>query len=214
MRNFNSGWQQQKAEIFWGEIAPQDHVIQFYEDETFLLQALSGYVGSGINAGDCCIVIATNQHLEALERTLETHGLVVAALKRDQRYIPLNAEEVLNRFMVNGLPDESLFMEYSRELLRKLRPANGGIRAFGEMVALLWEKGEKQATIELEKLWNKLRDTESFCLFCAYPESSFKYQDESIHTICELHSKVITGSRNQLKDVYYKNKSVEQQVLD
>jgi NAD(P)H-hydrate repair Nnr-like enzyme with NAD(P)H-hydrate epimerase domain len=52
-----------KSEIFWGEIAPCDHVLQIYEDDDIFLDALTGFVGGGINAGDAVIVIATATHL-------------------------------------------------------------------------------------------------------------------------------------------------------
>jgi len=30
--DMHSDWQQSKADIFWGEIAPCDHVVQIYEN--------------------------------------------------------------------------------------------------------------------------------------------------------------------------------------
>src|SRR5687767_15949018 len=107
--DMHSDWQQSKADIFWGEIAPCDHVVQIYENDEVFLDTLAGFVGGGINAGDCCIVIATDGHLKALENRLTSYGIQVKNLITENRYIPLNAEETLAKFMVNNWPDANLF---------------------------------------------------------------------------------------------------------
>jgi len=52
------------TQIFWGEIAPCEHIAQFYEHEGVLLDALGGFIGGGLKAGESVIVIATAQHLK------------------------------------------------------------------------------------------------------------------------------------------------------
>ncbi|MEO6611357.1 MAG: MEDS domain-containing protein [Chitinophagaceae bacterium] len=199
------GWQQTKTEIFWGEIAPSDHVVQIYENNNVFLDALAGFVGGGINAGDCCIVIATDNHLKELEERLSNYGVQVPDLVSEKRYFPLNAEETLSKFMVNGWPDEVLFNKTVDEILENCSPKRK-IRAFGEMVALLWAQGHNGATVQLEHLWNKYCEKKSFCLFCAYPHSGFtRDMEQSIQHICGSHSKMIAGNHTQLTEVFYKD---------
>src|SRR5688500_17572825 len=102
-------WQRTSAENFWGEIAPTDHVVQIYENDQVFLDTLSGFIGGGINAGDCVIIIATKDHLKALDTQLLSYGVHVSTLVEDDRYIPLDAQKTLDKFMVNGWPDETLF---------------------------------------------------------------------------------------------------------
>src|ERR1051326_3684376 len=111
-------------------IAPCDHVVQIYDDDEVFVDMLAGFTGDGINTGDCVVIIATTAHLIALEKKLESFGVQVDVLISDNRYIPLNAEKCLAKFMVNGWPDEKLFTEFICQLLEQARGDNRRVRAF------------------------------------------------------------------------------------
>ena len=180
------------APIFWGEIAPCEHIAQFYEHDDVLLDALAGFVAGGLKPGESTIVIATPEHLEALERRLAaSSGELVTAMMED-RYIALDANDALARFMVNHWPDEQLFVDFVTGLLQRARANGNRVRAFGEMVALLWANGDAGATVRLEHLWQQFCQSQSFSLFCAYPKAGFtKDPSKSLAEICEAHSRII-----------------------
>jgi hypothetical protein len=50
----------------WRRLHDTEHIVQFYETDSFLLQALSDFVVTGLAAGDACIVVATPCLSEAL----------------------------------------------------------------------------------------------------------------------------------------------------
>jgi hypothetical protein len=204
-QNNSADWRHSKANVFWGELAPCDHVLQIYDTDGVFLDALAGFVGGGINANDACIVIATPAHLSALEARLTSYGISIAGLIDDDRYIPLDAEKLLSTFMVDGWPDETEFNNMVSSLLQRARGLKSRkIRAFGEMVAVLWAQGNTGATVNLEHLWNKFVANESFCLFCAYPKVGFTDDiADSIQHICSAHSKMIDGAEKQLTEVIY-----------
>jgi hypothetical protein len=200
------GWQRTDTKIFWGEIAPCDHVVQIYEDDEIFLDMLAGFAGNGINAGDCVIIIATAAHLNALEQRLVSLGVHVDALIEDDRYIALDAEKCLSKFMANNWPDEERFTKFVSGLLKRAHKFNRQVRAFGEMVAILWAQGHNGATVQLEHLWNKFCDKEALCLFCAYPKSGFTQDiNESIKHICATHSKIITGTGKPMVELLYRD---------
>lgn len=198
-------WKKSNLQVFWGEIAPCDHVVQIYENDHVFLNSLEGFVGSGLIAGESIIIIATNEHLIALEERLNTQGFNLDSLALADRYIRLEAGEALSRFMVNGWPDEDLFFDFITSILHRAQKNNGKVRAFGEMVALLWEQGFNGATVQLENLWNRLLKNDEFTLFCAYPKAGFtQNMNDSIEKICCTHSKVIDGSPRPSTEIYYK----------
>jgi hypothetical protein len=204
--NSTKNWQQCDTNTFWNEEAASAHVVQIYENDAAFLNLLEGFVTGGIAAGDGVVLIATCEHLGLLEQRLKLAGLDVEALKADDQYLPLHAEEILGRIMINDWPNYSLFMETITRAFRQVKKNNRHIRAFGELVAILWAQGNSGATIMLEQLWNMYGEKEPFSLFCAYPKSAFpENSDVSIRNICKTHSKIISGSTNSTKDLTYKN---------
>jgi hypothetical protein len=190
--NTESVLQNRARDVFWGEIAPCEHLVEIYDCDTAFLNSLEGFVIGGLRVGDGVIVIATEPHLQALNARLESQEVDLASARSLFQYIPLNAEETLAKFMVDGSPDEERFERVVTELLERARQGERRIRAFGEMVSVLWAQGQNGATIRLEHLWHKFCQAQAFSLFCAYPRSGFT-QDaaESVKEICAAHTKVI-----------------------
>ena len=183
---------QHGADIFWGEIAPCEHLVQIYADRGVFLDSLEGFVAGGLLAKEGVIVIATRAHLIALDHRLSARGLDVSAARERDQYIPLDATEALSKFLIKGWPDEELFERFVTEMIGRAGRDGRRVRAFGEMVAVLWARGQSGATIQLEHLWHRFCQTKAFSLFCAYPKSGFTQDtDASIREICAAHSKVI-----------------------
>lgn len=184
-------------QVFWGEMAPCEHVVQIYGDDSVFLDGLEGFIGGALRARESAIVIATAGHLHGLERRMRDRGIDVERTREEGRFIACLAEETMEQFMVKGWPDEALFQETVNKLILKARGDSGRkVRAFGEMVAIMWARGEFAATIELEQLWSKLCKAEQFPLFCAYPRNGFtRNATESIVDICKAHSRVIPAAQ-------------------
>lgn len=172
------------------------HVVQFYQDDKFLVDAVSGFVGSALAAGDAAVLIATGAHREGIEQVLKQRGLEVGKAARQGRFLALDASETLSKFMVDGFPDEERFKEVIGAPLAQAASSVVGDRrrvaAFGEMVNILWATGNYEAALRLEQLWNQLADKHSFSLLCAYPISGFNSakHTEAFLKICSEHSAV------------------------
>lgn len=186
--------QTNKTEVFWSEIAPCDHILQIYENDTEYLDALSRFVSDGFLKNESVIVIATAWHLTALERRLGEFETDV--LRLQHQYIPLDAEQTLAKFMVDGWPDQKRFEQAVNDILKPASQGGRRVRAFGEMVALLWAQGNPDATFHLEYLWHQLQRKQAFSLFCAYPKKGLKENSSNaVQKICQAHSKMVPSYR-------------------
>ena len=179
------------------DIARADHFVYFYDNDEVLLDALSGYIGPGLLAGEVCIVIGTEPHRNGLEARLQRSGIDLPSIVSTNQYIALEAEPTLAKFMVDGEPDPSQFASVIGTLFERAAAGGRPVRAFGEMVALLWAQGKRTAAARLEELWNDLGKNHRFSLFCAYPMSGFQHatDTQSFSEICSKHSEVIPDKR-------------------
>jgi PAS domain S-box-containing protein len=171
-------------------------VVQFYQDDKFLIDSVSGFVGSALAAGDAAVLIATGAHREALEQVLRQRGLEVGPAARQGRFVALDATETLSKLLVDGFPDEERFRTVVGGLLAQAASSVAGegrrVAVFGEMVNILWATGNYDAALRLEQLWNRLAEEHSFSLLCAYPIAGFNSakHTEAFLKICAEHSAV------------------------
>src|SRR5271166_1385719 len=166
------------------------HVVQFYADDSFLVDELSRYIGSALAAGDGAIVIATKAHRDGITHRLKARGMDPSHAVAQGRHISLDAGETLSKFMLNDFPDAARFTDVVGSIVVQATACAEGksphVAAFGEMVALLWAQGKIEAALRLEELWNGLAQTHNFSLRCAYPMHAFDREEdgESFLRIC------------------------------
>ncbi len=170
-----------------------DHLVEFYETEAFLVHTVCGFVVPALHDGDAAIVIATPAHRAAFEAALDEAGIDIQAAVRDGRYVALDARDVLARFMVDGAPDPGRFAATVNAVMDLAAGGGRKLRAYGEMVALLWDDGNIAAALALEDLWNELGYLRAFELLCAYPMRAFEDPESAaaFQRICDQHTKVI-----------------------
>ncbi len=110
-----------------------------------------------------------------------------------ERYVALDAAEVMSRFIHAGRIDPDAFRDAIGGVVRAAQQGGRRVRAYGEMVALLWDAGDVLGAIELEKLWNELGRELQFALWCGYHIHSAAGQEhaDALHQVCHLHTAVI-----------------------
>ncbi|HEX4374924.1 MAG TPA: MEDS domain-containing protein [Puia sp.] len=201
-------WHHLNTDLFWAEEACNDHVVQVYENDETLINSLTKFVTGGIKMGDPSIIIATESHLHDLKNSIKNQGYDLESLQHLNLFIALNASEVLSKFMINDWPDDPLFEKTVSEIINKVPQQNHKIRAFGEMVSILWDEELHGATIYLEHLWNKFCSQQPISLLCAYPKKAFRNSyASSLQHICKSHSKMIGAVENGSNEITYRNTS-------
>ena len=170
------------------------HVVQFYENDSFLAGIID-FMATGLVAGQPAVVIATPPHREAVTAGLRARWIDVDGLLATGRLTMLDARETLTSFMTGTTPNPELFKRVVGGVLSSCQ-AHGSrlcIRAYGEVVDLLWRDGNPEGAIQLEKLWNDLAADYSFSLLCAYGLGNFYKETDSGHfqAVCGQHGRVV-----------------------
>ncbi|HUQ17012.1 MAG TPA: MEDS domain-containing protein, partial [Candidatus Saccharimonadales bacterium] len=133
-----------------------EHIVQFHDGPATLAHRLAEFVAQGFARGEAVVVIATAEHRMATEGRLVALGVDLGAAAAEGRYLPFDAREILERLLLDGRPDRARFEAAVGAVIEQVMRTHHQIRAFGEMVGLLWSDGQSEAAIALEDLWNEL----------------------------------------------------------
>jgi len=186
------------GDSFLARPAAGDHIVQFYEDERFLFDAVAHFTGAGLAAGEPVLIVATKPHRMAFAQVLRHNGCRIEEAVASGLLTMLDAHEMLLRFMVGNEPEAERFYSVIGAVIQSSRQgrSRARVRVFGEMVDLLWRGGNRAAAIRLEELWNELARLHSFTLLCAYSMGNFYMpgDGELFDKVCSRHSHVIPGN--------------------
>lgn len=171
------------------------HAVQFYENDDSLITIVARFLAEGFRQSQPGIVIATPEHCAAIEESLATQQFDVRRMKQRGDLVVLDAAEVLDTIMVDGMPHAPLFKHAVGTMFTeaaRIHP-KPTIRAYGEMVNVLWKDGLTAAAIRLESLWNELAKSYDFKLLCGYSMGNL-YKDAAVGEITRQHSHLLAES--------------------
>ena len=175
--------------------------MQFYHDDAELLRVLTRYVGTALVGGDVAIVVATGPHRIALDHRLAARGLDVSVARGEGRYVTIDAQTLLDTFLIAGRVDTRKALGVVGEVLTRacsMQNVDGGpahVFAFGEMVALVTAQRDPEEAVRLEEVWNTLGNAYDFTLCCGYPMATFSPRHAAPFVrICGLHTHVFHAS--------------------
>lgn len=175
------------------------HSVKFYGNSESLVTTVAGFLSEGLIAEQPALIIATPVHRTMIVEQLAARLINVDKAQATGELVALDAREVLDAFMLNGLPDPGAFDDTVGGIIDNIlagRPRRTITRAYGEMVDLLWREGRSDAAIRLELLWNKLAVTHSFALLCGYSMGNFYKQAEKFQEVCAQHTQMLDPDTN------------------
>lgn len=186
--------EQNTVAAFVNDPGESSHTVRFYQDEGALADMVAEFVSAGMCFGDRVIVIAAAAHTQEFAKRLDpldaSHALSTGQL------VFLDASELLAKVMVGDMPDAELFRGVMGRVLSPGAEAasSSRIRAYGEMVDILWRAGNSRAALRLEELWNDVGKTHAFVLLCAYIMGNFYREGGSgrFTELCRSHTHVLS----------------------
>jgi signal transduction histidine kinase len=207
--------------------AEPKHIVQFYEDDAFLCDSVAQFLAVGLAAGEPVCVVATAEHREAFRARLARQGLSVDAARARGQLVWLDARETLDKFLVGDMPDGALFDAFFGAIMDQnhRRDPHACVRAYGEMVDLLWRDGNKLGALRLEAMWNELASHHALSLLCAYVMGNFYRTGdaESFRDVCRAHTHVLPSeganilaasdtSRREIAELQQRARALENEI--
>jgi hypothetical protein len=163
----------------WGGLlasaGPRDHIVQLYQDQEFLNRAVCRFAASAIANGEGVILVPTAAHWEAFRPRLEAEGVDTQAAQTSGQLTVVDADELLPQFMRDAMPDAPVFLGLAADVIARAR--DGGrytkVRWWGEMVNVLWERGDVAASMALEDQFDRLAHHHEIAIFCSFVMDNF-----------------------------------------
>ena len=172
------------------------HEVGFYSDDQELVHAAAKFIADALKQGNAAIALATEPHQKSLIQTLQACGLDVGGAIEQGKYIQLDVAHTLSTFVVDGKLDAVRFIETFSKLIRAASDAtqreHPRVAIFGESVHVLWERGNPNAAVQIEKLCNQLVQQYDLDILCGYCLGSIKEAMDTpfFQDICLEHSAV------------------------
>ena len=152
------------------------------------------YLLGALDEGGVAVIIATPAHRRAIETRLTRAHVDLAAAARSGAYLALDARDTLRALMPGGRLDPGCFERVIGDVITRAGQAGQPVRAFGEMVWMLWDSGLVNAAVELEEMWDRMGLQHPFSLLCSYPAASVTGRGHlaEFAAVCRLHQ-AVTG---------------------
>lgn len=163
------------------DASPCEHIVQLYQDQDFLNRAVCRFAGAALANGEGLILVPTLEHWNAIRPRLEAEGVDVDAAQGRGQLTVVDADQLLPRFMLDAMPDSPVFLGLAGEVIGQAR-SNGRyskVRWWGEMVNVLWERGDVAASMGLEDLFDQLAHQHDIAIFCSFLMDNFNGE---VHT--------------------------------
>jgi hypothetical protein len=177
------------------DAAPSDHIVQLYQDQEFLNRAVCRFAAGAIANGEGVILVPTRAHWDAFCPRLQAEGVDVKDAQNSGQLTVVDADELLPKFMRNALPDAPIFIGLAAEVIAKARGGNRfpKVRWWGEMVNILWERGDVVASMNLEDQFDNLAHKHDIAIFCSFVMDNFNADVHSrmLPRLGENHSHLI-----------------------
>lgn len=174
---------------------PRSHLVQIYNSGAAPAHNVGRFLCEGLKRGESALVIATPEHQDLFAGELDALGIDVDFRARAGQLLILDAEQTLREIMPGDELDWDCFERVVRAAARRLRRSDsgGGFRAYGEMVAILWNARRFTAAVRLEQFWNKMLVQVSFRLFCSYAIDVFgkNFHPDALDPLLRAHTHLV-----------------------
>lgn len=168
------------------------HVVHFYSDDAELIGSVADFLAPAFDAEHGVLVVATDRHRLDLRAELRMRGIDLAAAEKFGRALGLDASATLRTILRAGSLDRDAFERVIGGAIDKVGAGSGQTRVYGELVSLLWLRGDAHGAVALEDAWNDLLARRGITLLCGYPSRVLgeRARPELLRAITGAHGQI------------------------
>ena len=153
------------------------HAVQFCGDDSSGLDGAAVVLSRALHRGDTIATVLIESNRDAVALRMKERGWNLAELGQQGRYLVFDAEEAATRVMRAGRPHLDSIAEMVAALESARIASAAGPRSqlvlIGEIAAVLCRRGNPEAALELERLWDELTRSLPILTICTYPTACF-----------------------------------------
>lgn len=167
-----------------------NHIVQICQNPTSQADMLTQYVIEGLANSEGVVIIARAALRKDVISKMKELGFDAQSLKSEGQIKFFDAEFLLAGFLIDGELDEQAFEQFVAGPVLATQAKFGKVRAFGEMVDVLWKNAQHDLAIELEGWWGELCNKHDLMLLCTYLLDSLDANNyaSSLERICKCHT--------------------------
>ena len=175
-------------------IKPRRHEVEFYLGDAAFVEGFVRFITVALERGNSVILIASKSRCDNVIKRLKAQRIDVDSAIYSGSFIPLDVRETLSAFMIDGMPDESRFLEIAGKLIEQAakaaKPDRTCVALCGECTSTLWTQDKPNAAIRLEQLWDRVSRTYDVDILCGYELNTVRKLKgkQVLRRICEEHS--------------------------
>ena len=177
-----------------------EHIVQFFDSDESRAECVAQFIADGYRLGEPAIVVARPSNWTGVVEQLKNLGIPVQDAIADGTIVVKDAPDTLRRISRKGVPDVEAFEAIVGKAVAGLAARGSRVRAYGEMVDMLAQRGELAEALKLEQYWNRLGERVPFFLLCGYSAAHFvaTATHRALRDICSAHTGIHRHAQDPL----------------
>jgi CheY-like chemotaxis protein len=158
-------------------------------------QALGRLLAAALRRGDVAALMATEAIRAGVAEQLIASGCALAEATAGGRYFSLDVRTALSQVLVGGTVDADRVAAFVDDLERaRLAAHAASVTIVGEPGQMLWQDGDREAALQLERVWHDATRPHPFFTVCLYPRGHGEGADPALVAgIWATHSAACVG---------------------
>jgi anti-sigma regulatory factor (Ser/Thr protein kinase) len=173
---------------------PGLHQVLFYEDPLELVRTIGETSAAALDEGGSVVLVAQHEHLDAVDEWIRLSASLRSRKEMTpthKRYRRLDVDTVIEQF--DFFPNPAAAFKQLLDAACDGVPTSADVvHMYGDLMGTLWESGQPNVAMEIERIGSGLAAERGMSVICAYPASALAVTD--FVAIGQHHTHVIPTS--------------------